>query len=518
MKKKNLSSAHLLWLALVLMTALAIAFLLPVTPQDYWWYLRIGRDTLAANAVPSVDELSFSQAGAPMVYHSWGAAVLFWLVYQLGGLPLSVLLRGLLVVAAYGLVWLTARRLGAGRISAALVLLLAVLASSSNWSMRPQLFAYPLFALALFILYGWQNGEKDLATKDTTAHKGKPRRKPPGVPAWNFVSFVLKFFPPKQSAVYWLPLLSLLWVNLHGSFLMLALLTGAALVFGRGDRRSLGLAFAGVLLATLVNPRGFGAWAYVYDSLTVAANRFSAEWSPPVNSGWQMNLFFFWLLAFPLLAALSPRKPDRLEWAWFLGFGFLALWGERYVIWFVFILAVLTSVMLADWERRFIKDTPPPRAGTRFLPAVNSILVLLLILLPFPLLPGLREAWWPEAPPPTENTPLAATEWLAAHPDLPGPLWAEIGFASYLEFALPSRPPWMDTRFELFTVEQWESYRAVTSARYDWQPRLDETGANLLMVSTQYQSDLLEALSAAPAWCELYRDETAVLYERCGGD
>lgn len=479
----------LLWLAFVLMVTLAIAFLLPVTPQDYWWYLRLGGDTLAAGAVPTVDELSASQAGAPMVYHSWGAAVLFWLVHRAGGLTLSVLLRGLLLAAACALAWLTARRAGAGRIGAALALLLAVLASSGNWSMRPQLFAYPLFALALFLLSAWQDGGEERGAKTPGGRS--------------------------QKGIYWLPLLSLLWVNLHGSFVMLVLLVGAALAFGRGDRRGLALAFAGVLLAILLNPRGVGAWAYVYDSLTVAANRFSAEWEPPVNSGWQMNLFFLWLLAFPLLAAFSPRKLSRLEWAWFLGFGFLALWGLRYVIWFVFILAVQTSLLLSPWENKFTKKTAQ-RAETRFLPAVNSILIGLLLLLPFPLLPGLRETWWPEAPPATENTPSAATEWLAARPDLPGPLWAEIGFASYLEFALPSRPPWMDTRFELFSVEQWESYRAVAGAGYDWSSRLDATGANLLMVSAQGQPGLLEAVSASPAWCERYRDEVAVIFERCG--
>ena len=215
--------------------------------------------------------------------------------------------------------------------------------------MRPQLFAYPLFALALFLLYRWQAGEK--------------------------------------KAVYWLPLISLLWVNLHGSFVMLVLLVGAALVYlGRGDRRALALAFAGVLLATLVNPRGFGAWTYVFNSLTVqSSQQFSAEWRPPVNTGWQMNLFFLWLLGFPLLAALSPRKLDRLEWAWFLGFGFLALWGERYVIWFVFILVVLTACLLADWEKKYLErgEVRPPSA--------QPDLGLVFLLLPLAFLPGLRE-------------------------------------------------------------------------------------------------------------------------------
>jgi hypothetical protein len=468
--KVRSDTAPLLWLGLVLSIALAIAFLLPVTPQDYWWYLRIGRDTLASGAVPRTDTLSYSQAGSPVFNLSWGAAVLFWLIHKFGGLTLTVLGRGLLVALACWLAWLTARRLGAGRIGAALALLLAVLASSNNWSMRPQLFAYPLFTLALFILYRWQNGD--------------------------------------QKTVYWLPLICLLWVNLHGSFVMLILLTGAALVAGRGNRRTLALAFAGILLATLVNPGGPGAWTHVYDLLFLPAQQFSAEWHPPVNSGWQMNIFFTWLLAFPLLAVFSPRKLDRLEWTWFLGFGFLALWGQRYVIWFVFILAVFSSMMLANWEKKFLGD---PKPGS---PLLNLALSLALILLPLALLPGVRNTWWPKAPDPTENTPIAATEWLAAHPGLPGPMWAEIGFASYLEFALPSRPPWIDSRFVPFPVKQWQQYQGITNASWEWPSLLNGTGANLLMVSTVVQQDLLSALESASDWCEIYRDPLAVIYQR----
>ena len=481
--KPRSDTAPLLWLGLVLSIALAIAFLLPVTPQDYWWYLRVGRDTLTSGALPQIDTLSTSQAGNPVVYLSWGAAVLFWLVYKCGGLTLTVLVRGLLVALAYSLVWLTARRMGAGRIGAALVLLLAILASSNNWSLRPQLFAYPLFTLALYLITRWENGDR--------------------------------------KAIFWLPLISLLWVNLHGSFIMLVLLTGATLIFGRGDKRLLAFSAAGVVLATFINPRGFGSWTYVYNSLTVASSQqFSAEWSPPVNSGWQMNIFFLWLLVFPLLAACSPRKLEHLEWTWFLGFGFLALWGERYVIWFVLFLAVLTSLKLADWEQKYLGD---PKPGS---PGLNLALSLAFIILPLALLPGVRDAWWPEAPAVTENTPIAATQWLAARPDLPGPLWSEIGFSSYLEFALQGRPVWIDTRFEVFPVEQWQSYKDISNASYNWQALLDETGANLLMISVTQQPALLKAMNIQTLWCEIYRDEGTVIYQRspdsqtghCGGE
>ena len=472
--KKSTDTTSLLWLGLVLLIALSIAFLLPVTPQDYWWYLRLGRDTLAAGGVPRLDALTYSQAGTPVVYHSWGAAVIFWLVYRLGGLPLTELLRGLLVGAAYGLAWAAARRAGAGRVGAALILLAAVLTSSNNWSIRPQLLAYPLFALALFLLYRWHHGGK--------------------------------------KAIYGLPLISLVWVNLHGSFVMLILLAGAALVFGRGDRRALGLAFSGALLATLINPRGLGAWTYVFNAVgNKSIQLFSSEWLPPVNAGWQMNLFFLWLLGFPLLAAISERKLDWLEWTWFLGFGALALWSQRNVIWFVFLLVMLTASLLAGWEKKYIGESKPG------LPVVNLSLSLLFIIMPLAFLPGLRETWWKQAPPVTEGTPVAATTWLAARPNLPGPLWSEMGFSSYLEFALPERPIWIDTRFEVFPVAQWQQYREITNARSDWTSLLDETGANLLMVSTQNQPDLLSALETSPSWCALYHDDTAVIFHRCGG-
>jgi len=523
--KTRVDTAAFLWLGLVLLIALSIAFLLPVTPQDYWWYLRVGHDTLASGAVPRLESMTFTRAGTPVDYQSWGAAVLFWLVYHLGGLSLTVLLRGVLLAATYTLVWATTRRAGAGRLAASLVLLAAVLTSSNNWSVRPQLLAYPLFALALFILYEWQNREKHFTTipRKSTAgqavtreHEGEnTQEKKPSSPLRNFVTFVIKNFFQEQAtqkAVFWLPLISLVWVNLHGSFVMLILLAGAALVLGRGDRRSLGLAFAGVLLATLVNPHGLGAWTYVFNSLTVPSSQlFSAEWLPPVNTGWQMNIFFVWLMGFPLLTALSPRKLNRLEWTWFLGFGFLALWGERYVIWFVFILVVLTTGLLADWEKKYLNRSKLT------LPAFNMVLSLLFILLPLAFLPGLRETWWKQAPAVTENTPITATSWLAAHPDLPGPLWSEIGFSSYLEFALPQRPTWIDTRFEVFPVAQWQTYQAISNARLDWESLLDGTGVRLLMVSSQNQPQLVSALESSPAWCEQYHDDIAEIYQRCGG-
>jgi hypothetical protein len=236
------------------------------------------------------------------------------------------------------------------------------------------------------------------------------------------------------------------------------------------------------------------------------------EWSPPVNLGWQMNLFFAWLLLFILLAAHSTRKLSALEWTWLLGFGWLALSGQRYVIWFVFILAFLTARLLAEWGFKWIDR--PIRAG---IPALDFSLGLIFLLMPLALLPGLRDGWWAQAPDALFNTPVQSVQWLAENPTIPGPIWTEVGFASYLEYSLPVRPVWIDTRFELYPTEQWQRYQAINKAAWNWQEILDEEGINLLMISKINQKDLLTALRASPTWVEIHADETAVIYKRVDG-
>jgi len=466
-------SLDFLWLALTLFVLLTVSFLLPIQPHDYWWYLRVGKDTLQHGSIPTVDTISFTQAGRPVFYQSWLAAVLLYLTYAAGGATLTFLLRGLVLGLAYGLTWGIMRQAGAGPRLASLLIILAGLAGSNNWSVRPQLFVFPLFVLATWILWRWQEG---------------------------------------QNRYLWtLPVIGLLWTNLHGSFVLLIPLIGAALVFGKGDCKGLAFWFTLTLLATLVNPRGPAVWRYVTSMLTTPSNQlFSNEWAPPVNAGWQLNIFFAWLLLFSPLAAFSPRKLSLLEWAWLLGFGWLALSGLRYVIWFLFILSVASASLLAHWGGRYL-DSPVQKVQ----PLANILIGCIFLALPLALLPGLRDAWWQRAPSPyADSTPIAATQWLRDHPGLPGPLWSNFGFSSYLAFALPARPVWVDTRFEIYPPEQWKRYLAVTRPDLHWQELLEEEGINLMMLSTGGEPDLIRAATESINWCEKYRDRTAVVFSR----
>ena len=469
-------SYDFLWMSLALLVLLPIALFLSITPHDYWFYVRIGKDILQTGAIPQVDTFSYTYPGRPIFYQPWLSAVIFWLAHSFGGATLTFFLRYMFIGAAYALIWWLMRTLGTGPKLATLLTILLGLSSSMNRSTRPQMFAYPLFVLTLWVLWHWQNRHPKL--------------------------------------MWTLPLITLLWVNLHGSFVLAFVLMGSALIFGAGDKKKLAIWLTVSLFATLVNPRGVFVWEFVPGMLTSPSDQlFATEWRPPTNAGWQMNIFYAWLLLFIPLVALSPRRLSLLEWIWFLGFGWLALSGLRYVIWFMIIMAILTGPLLTELWRSFRPESAPKASN----PAVNYILGGFILLLPLMMLPGIRDSWWKEAPPPyhTATTPIAATNWLVAHPDLAGPFFAEYTFGSYLTYALPSRLLWIDNRFNAYPPEHWKEYQAISAAEYTWEDLLDRDKVNLLMLSLTTQKKLVQAVEDSKTWCEQYRDQTAVIFSRC---
>lgn len=456
------------------MPLLAIVTLLPVQPHDYWWYVRLGKDVIENRAVPVLDTYSSIQAGKPIVYQSWLSAMVLWQAYKTGGIPLTIFLTTLLIGVTYALLWLALRKNGAGTRMATALTLLAGLSGSNNWTVRPQIFAYPLYVATLWLLLSWHKRE---------------------------YKFIWLLVP-----IGWM------WTNLHGSFILFFTLAGIALIFGNGDRKRLFWIILVSLTMTLLNPRGFVLWRSVIDTFTSPGIRdLSPEWLPPLNQGWQMNIFFAWLIVLVPFAALARQRLSSFEAILFLAFSWLALTGIRYVIWELFIIAIVTARFTPDGITQRFDQTPEIK-----LPALNYLLGSLFMLMPLMLLPGLRDGWWKDSPSAVDpSTPIAAADWLNQHPHLPGPMWNDVVFGSYLIQAVPSRPVWIDTRIQvIYTAEQAADYLYIQSAQDGWEIKLDEEGVNLLFLA-KTQMALVKAVENSVQWCEQYRDETAVIYSRC---
>jgi hypothetical protein len=94
-------------------------------------------------------------------------------------------------------------------------------------------------------------------------------------------------------------------------------------------------------------------------------------------------------------------------------------------------------------------------------------------------------------------------------------MWNDFAFGSYLAFALPGRPTWLDTRFFVFPPEQMNEYQKISHGSREWDTLLQRSRINLLFLSVSGQSQLVENVASSADWCEQYRDKYAVIFSRC---
>ncbi len=157
----------------------------------------------------------------------------------------------------------------------------------------------------------------------------------------------------------------------------------------------------------------------------------------------------------------------------------------------------------------------------------HPVNLVLLLLLAVPLV--LAQPWWverlplpetywkqvwrgvPEGPLIGRETPVAAVEYLRAHPG--GRLFNEMGYGSYLIWALPQQGVFVDPRVELYPYEQWLDYvRIGRGVRYN--ELLEQYGANRLMVDRELQGELIRSLENDPLWEREYADERTEIWRR----
>lgn len=479
--KKEIS-LNLPWLGILILIILAIAFLLPVLPNDFWWYLRLGKDILLNKAVPSIDTYSSTAFGTPVSYPMWLSAILLHLTYELGGLTAIVLVRGLMIGSFYILLWVISIKQGLRGWLVTILTLICALAGANNWAVRPQMFVYPLFGLTLLIL-------EPLKSNGDSGAQGQIEK--------------------RRKRFFWLIPIAFFWANLHGSVILLFLLAGSYFLFYQRNRVFFFILMLSFLV-TFINPKGPSMWLDTFQIMQASGNQFSQEWKAPSNNGWQMNIFFLWLLLFIPLAAFSKNKLLTYQWIWFLGFGWMALSGVRYVIWFLAILLIFSSSLLNGILTN----------KTKFLSfsniKMNISLLILFSLLPLSLLPGVRETWWDASPPViSKNTPIDAAKWIQENIDPTERIFNDYLFGGYFIYALPEYPVWIDSRFYPYDESIWEGYLSISDGEPDWPEKLTQHQIKHLVLDNESQNNLISALKENDQFCQMYKDDISTIFSVC---
>ncbi len=500
MPKKPGISLDILWFGVVFAACLFIVSLIPLPPNDFWWHLKIGEYIYTNHTIPTTNIYSWSlPAGQPFFYGAWLAEYLFYLLYRLGALDLVIVIRTVLYGVTLILVGLEAHRRSASWRISALVIAILGLMSMNNLIVRTQIWAWIPFILSYIIL-----------TRFSEAKIG-----------WHWLLVC--------------PLLTVFWVNVHGSYILGLILPGAFLtgaiiskllkLAGALNWREVGF-LAGTTLASslamLVNPRVTGIINYTINLLTnPPSQQLIEEWQSPTPQGIANVTFYASILVFIALLAYSKYRLKPYEIILVIGFLWLAWSGQRYVVWY----GMITIPILAQ----LIKDLPVRMPS--FTPQKNWLNLGIAILLFTPVIAvqpwfverlPLPETFWaqvlrnsPAGPLLGTSTPVAAADYLKAHPG--GKLFNEMGYGSYLIWSVPGQGVFVDPRVELYPYDQWMDYIAIDNGR-NVDEILARYGADRILLDKKLQPDLVAVLVNDRAWKLEYDDQYSQIWDKVTGD
>ena len=479
-------------LPVAFLAAVGLTALRPIGDADFWWLLRAGRYMVETRSFPTADPFSATAQGAEWLNHAWGFELVAYGVYALAGTTGVIFLQGLAASATFGVLYGLLRQEGVGRGWSLGLLSLGALATHGFWSPRPQLVTYLLLAVFARILADYQAG--------------------------------------RQNRLWWLPILTVVWANLHGGFLAgpaLVALCAAGEVVGwaLGDdtgrdgglarARVLTLWFAASVVASLANPFHYHALLFPFQ---VMGDRTSQAWiiewaSPPFGHPQVLVLEF--MLGLMLLLALGTARPvpwrDLMVLVPLVHLAFQATRNTPLLV----IVATpilgraVASCAGAHWARL-------PTLGRRAVALGALGLVLSACSLvagsrqPAQVLSAFRPAFGV-----ADTLPAGAVAFLRRE-GRRGALWNEYVWGGYLIWHLyPELRVSIDGRMAVYGPARFGEHLAVTELRPGWQDVLARLEVNAAVVRTG--SPLVAALRAS-GWAVRYEDRVATVLDPPGRD
>jgi hypothetical protein len=470
---------------------------------DTGWHLRTGEWILAHGRVPDHDIFSFTRAGQPWFAWEWLWDVLFGWLHLHGGMAAVVLASSLVLALTFALLFRMARRSGDAPVALALTLAAAA-GSAGHWLARPHLFTM-LFTVIFY------------AILDRSGDRAVPRR------------------------LWLLPLLMVLWTNLHGGFFVGILLIAAyaagefavllretgALERSQALRRGRAYLFTGAtcVLATFINPYSYRLHRHIFAYLADGFYRGNIMEFQSLNFQSGQARYFEILLAAGASAAFVRLRQGRVVWPLlFVLWGHLALYSARNIEIFV-LLAVAPAVetvsealrrvpgmRLAGWLRRWMHSVADITrewngidAGPRWhVVSIGAMLVLAALFYAPQPPPACHAVYDPK------SFPVAAAGQLEQAGFYGGvftqDLWG--GYLIYREY--PRGRVFIDGRSDFYGAEFAGKYMKAMGAQAGWERYLSRYGVETVLLPPD--APLACALKQSSAWHLVYDDGVAVIF------
>jgi hypothetical protein len=447
---------------------------------DLWWHIKVGEGILATHHWPASDPYSFTVSGQPWLAYEWLGGVLFASVKGVGGLlglqALLIILGAAIMVALYIFATLRSGNSKAGFVTAAVLLVLA----ASNFNLRPQMLGYLFLILTLTALERFRQG--------------------------------------KRGALWFLPILFLLWINVHGSWelglgVMFVYWASGLKGFGFGDiearrwepadRQRLSFVFLLCLAVIPITPYGTRLAAYPFEvasSLPINMANIN-EWQPMPFNLFGAKLFLALILGL-FIVQIAFRLSWRLEELALFFFGTaMACIHVRFLLIFVPFFAPLLATTLARWLPKY------QREKDKFI--LNAIIMISMLAAMVHYFPSQTKIGENVA----RNFPVGAVEYMREHP-VPGPMFNSYNFGGYLVWSRsPEHRVFIDGRGELYERGGvFADYMHITLLQPGALSVLRGYGVQSCLVMRQ--EPFATVLAALPEWHAVYSDTVSTLFVR----
>lgn len=447
---------------------------------DLWWHIKDGADILATHHWPTTDPYSFTVYGQPWIAFEWLGDVLLAWVSRMGGVLgldiLLIILGSAIMIALYYLGALRSGNSKAGFLAAGLLSSLIFV----SFTLRPQMLGYLFLVLTMIALEFFRQG--------------------------------------KHRAIWFLPLLMLIWINAHGSWII-----GIGAIFAYwicglksfelggivakawtpSERRQ--ISFVLVLCLALLPITPYGTELAVFPIQRAFSfpicDKYVTEWWPMPFNDYDGKLFLLILVGFIVLQ-VRYRLTWRLEEFALFVFGVAtSCIHVRFVLIFVPFCVPLLATIFARW-------LPPYQRRKEHYP-LNAALIVGVVAAMVWYHPTKASVQGKVA----REFPVSAIEYLRTH-SVPEPLFNDYFFGGYLVWSLgPKQKVFIDGRGEIYETG------GVLADYID----VADIHPNGLAVMAEYHvksclmlrdAPLAAVLAALPDWKKVYSDENSVLFVR----
>jgi hypothetical protein len=458
----------------------------PMASADTWWHLATGRWIAQNRAVPHTDPFSYTYSGRPWIAHEYLSDLMMYWIHRIGGFPALMLVNAALLTLAFGMLY---QRAGGSRWMRASAVVLGVCAARPGFAIRPLTLTILMGSAFLWIAHRYLRDGR----------------------AWSLL---------------WLPVLTILWVQLHAGYMLgIGLLLATIFaemtdsIAGRSSAtwRQLCIllgATAACVAVVPLNPNGTEMLRYPFEVLGMQVNRYIVEWqAPPLQ--FPRYYPFVALAVLTLVAMMASRKAYRPgQFLIYSAFLAAALKSGRNIPLFVLIaVPLLAEHARFDWGGKLAAKTKLVRIGATAKAALAGALVLACALVcAGQVMAGLRFQREAEH----EMFPEAAVDYLLQHGLRPRML-NDYAYGGYLIWRLfPEHPEYkvyVDGRADLYGDTFLLAYNQIYLGQENPNALLEREHIQTVLLSPGAGlSGVFRIKTGNKSWRIAYEDRQAVIF------